>query len=665
MNYKANGTRTQFGINQYSNSKQAILVVIDDIIKTIDVDYTVDWQNNEVVFTSAPINNASVSVASWSFNGDGILDLDNFVADGSTVEFITNATWTEGATSVVLVNGNNLNYDLFQTDITYQSAYRVGIRFVSAPTDGSIINYMIQKSFYGDDSTQIQKTSIVKSETLVTDGSSLAYNLTNEIGFNQIYESNVIVRVGQTILRAPSAEYFTLADGELTYSLPQHKFAPYSFSPINLRVYLNGVLLLVGSEYIFDFATVSVELTASQYVEGGKLVVLVDTNAEYVLTYNTLELINTDSTSWPAGLDIEVISFYNHDVVDIQRKEDIITPAITLIPGTVDYFTFRNKERGLFVLDRVTVSDDYVWVIKNGQLLTHSIDWRLLEDRQTVEVKDVAQGDNISMIGYSPQFTNNQYSYMQFKDMLNRTHYKRLNKNKQTFIVNQLLQTDIGITVDNATVLDDPNPEGNLPGIIYINGERIEYFAKTGNVLSRLRRGTLGTGVPTAHSSGTSVLNIGISETIPYKDEFVVETFVATDSSNMLYVNYMPDVQPGTIDDGSTAYTEWFRSTIPDNFGQCNEVEVFVAGYRLKKKPYKLHDITIDPSSLGDVDHEAEFSVDGTSSSIRLTTPPPDDTKIVVIKKIGKMWNDLDTSLVDSTNNIANFIKAAPGVWPL
>ena len=132
----------------------------------------------------------------------------------------------------------------------------------------------------------------------------------------------------------------------------------------------------------------------------------------------------------------------------------------------------------MFVLDRATVSDDYIWVIKNGTLLTHSIDWRLLEDRQTVEVKNITAGDKISMIGYSPEFTNLQYSYMQFKDMLNRTHYKRLNKNKQTFIVNSLYQTDIGMTVDNASVLDDPNPEGNLPGIIYINGERIEYFAK-------------------------------------------------------------------------------------------------------------------------------------------------------------------------------------------
>lgn len=665
MNYKTNGTQTQFLITQYPNSKQAILVSVNNVIKTVDIDYTLDWQNNEIVFLTPPIAASNVAIASWSFNGEGILDLDYFVGDGSTVEFITKASWTTGVTSIVLVNGDNLNYDLFQSDTSYESAYRVGIRFVTPPPSGGIVNYIIQTPFYSDDSTKLQKTSIVKTEILITDGSSLSYNLSNVLGFNELYESNVIVRAGQTILRAPSAEYFTLTNNQLTYTLPQHKFALYSFAPENLRVYLNGVLLIVGSSYIFDFSSVTVELTESQYIENAKLVILIDTDAEYVLTYSTLEFINTDSTSWPAGVEVEVTSFYNHNVLDIQRKEDVITPSITLIPGTIDYFTFRNKERGLFVLDRVTVSDDYVWVVKNGTLLTHSIDWRLLEDRQTVEVKNITPGDKISMIGYSPEFSNPQYSYMQFKDMLNRTHYKRLNKNKQTFIVNSLYQTDIGMTVDNASVLDDPNPEGNLPGIIYINGERIEYFAKTGNVLSRLRRGTLGTGVPTVHSSGTTILNIGVSETIPYKDEFIVETFVATDSSNLLYLNYMPDVQSGTIDDGSTVYTDWFRDTVPANFGQCNEVEVFVAGYRLKKTPYKLHDITIDPSNLGDVDYEAEFSVDGTSSTIRLTTPAPDDTKIVVVKKIGKMWSDADTSLVDSTNNIANFIKAAPGIWPL
>jgi hypothetical protein len=454
-----------------------------------------------------------------------------------------------------------------------------------------------------------------------------------------------------------------LANNNLIYSLPQHKFAPYSFAPINLKVYLNGVQLIVGSEYIFDFSTVSVVLTSSKYIDNGKLIVVVDTDAEYKMTASTIQFVNT---VWPAGTEFEIVSFYNHDVMDIQRKLDTITSAISLTAGTVDYFTFRNKERGLFVLDRTTVSDDFIWVIKNGSLLTHSVDWKLLEDHRTIEVKDVLPNDKLSVIGYNPTAVTEQYSYMQFKDMLNRTHYKRLNKNKQTFIVNDLNQTDIGITVDNASVLDDPNPEGNLPGIVYINGERIEYFAKTGNVLSRLRRGTLGTGVPTVHRSGTDIINIGISETIPYKDELVIETFVSTDSSNVLHTNFVPEATPATIDDGSTVYTPWYRNTIPSNFGQCDQIEVFVAGYRLKKVPYKLHDITVHlESPEGDVQYESEFSVDGETSTVRLTTTPPDDTKIVVVKKIGKMWSDLDTSLVDSTNNIANFIKSAPGVWPL
>lgn len=661
-NYKANGTDSNFKITQYPNSKQAIAVLVDGIIKEVNSDYTIDWQNNEIILAAAPTIDQVVSVSSWGFNGQGVLDLDYFVGDGSTVEFITNASWTDGATSMVLVNGETINYDLFQTDITYDRAYRVGIRFVTPPPAGSIVNYLIQSPVYSDDSTLLSTTSVVKSETIVADGSTLTYSLSNNLGFNEIYENNVIVRVGQTILRGPSSEYFTLANNVLTYSLPQHKYAPYSFSPFNIRVYLNGVELIVGSEYIFDFGGVAVELTESKYIDGAKLVVMNNIDAEYGMTSNSI----TFNSSYTAGTEIEVTSFYNHDIVDIQRKEDTITSAISLTAGTVDYFTFKDKENGMFVLDRPTLSDDYVWVVKNGTLLAHSIDWKLLEDKQTLQVMNVSAADKISIIGYSPDVITNQYAYMQFKDMLNRTHYKRLNKNKQTFITNDLGQFDISITVDNGEVLDEPNPESNLPGVVYINGERIEYFSKNGNTISRLRRGTLGTGIPTIHNSGTLIINIGSAETIPYKDEFIVETFVATDSSNLLYLNYTPEAEIGTIDDGSTPYNGWYRDTIPDNYGQCNSVEVFVAGYRLKKTPFKLHDISIHGESPeGDVQYEAEFSVDGSSQTLRLTTPAPDDTKIVVVKKVGKIWNDFNTSLVESNNNIATFIKAAPGIWPL
>ena len=58
-------------------------------------------------------------------------------------------------------------------------------------------------------------------------------------------------------------------------------------------------------------------------------------------------------------------------------------------------------------------------------------------------------------------------------------------------------------------MLSNPNRNLNLPGIIEINGERIEYYQKNGNVLSQLRRGTLGTGVPTVHLTNNYVIDLG------------------------------------------------------------------------------------------------------------------------------------------------------------
>ena len=45
-----------------------------------------------------------------------------------------------------------------------------------------------------------------------------------------------------------------------------------------------------------------------------------------------------------------------------------------------------------------------------------------------------------------------------------------------------------------------PEKSTNTPGVLFINGERIEYFVKDGNSLQQLRRGTMGTGVKDIHS---------------------------------------------------------------------------------------------------------------------------------------------------------------------
>jgi hypothetical protein len=81
---------------------------------------------------------------------------------------------------------------------------------------------------------------------------------------------------------------------------------------------------------------------------------------------------------------------------------------------------------------------------------------------------------------------------------------------------------DTTIPVADATVLDNPNTVfgvGEVPGVVYINGERIEYSAVSGNNLLYCTRGTLGTSAK-AHTSGSTIVHSGPSTRIPTLEKF-------------------------------------------------------------------------------------------------------------------------------------------------
>jgi hypothetical protein len=305
---------------------------------------------------------------------------------------------------------------------------------------------------------------------------------------------------------------------------------------------------------------------------------------------------------------------------------------------------------------------------------------------------------------------------MQFKDMLNRDHYKRLSRFRETMLMQDLHYNDIEIIVEDDRVLNTPSGQTNQPGIIYINGERIEYFTKIGNVLSQLRRGTLGTGVKSVYPAGTKVQDIGATETIPYKDNIVVEQ-LTSDGTNKVYA--LTNIK--TFADPATISPTWYKNTIPADYGQSNELDVFVGGYdilgdwsanisyvigdlvmfgtytfrciiahtsgtsfyadydpnsvdnskwklfvpniRLKKQPYSVHNVNKHyESPEGDVLIEADFSVRGTKDNpvneVRLTNVLSQGTKFTVIKKTGKLWEDQGSSLAGSKNAVSKFILA-------
>ena len=215
---------------------------------------------------------------------------------------------------------------------------------------------------------------------------------------------------------------------------------------------------------------------------------------------------------------------------------------------------------------------------------------------------------------------------------------------------------DDEILVNDASQLSEPVPERNIPGMIEIEGERIEYLEKVGNTLSKLRRGAQGSPIGTVYQSGTRVANIGPQEDLPYTDTQERFDFYS-DGSTLL-------IGPLDFTPAKSSRTNWYRSSIPDTFGPCDTVEVFAGGRRLRKDPITVYNESLGASSPGaDTQLEAEFSVDGTNGSIRLTTAEPAGTRISVIKRTGKPFYDrgqtsatTGVTLLYNDNPVAKFI---------
>ena len=213
-----------------------------------------------------------------------------------------------------------------------------------------------------------------------------------------------------------------------------------------------------------------------------------------------------------------------------------------------------------------------------------------------------------------------------FKDMLNRTFYKRINKNATTELTQDIVDGDKTIVVKDGSILSTPDITANAPGVIFIDKERIEYFTKTNNRLGQLRRGTLGTGIK-AHGSGAEVVDASGTQTIPYADTVHTNTFTGDGSTQTFALSQTP--------------------------ASASELDIFIGGQRLL--------LTSEDGST------INYSVDGSTTAVTLSSVPASGTQIKILHKKGQVWytgadgNPADgKGLQASTNQQARFIANEP-----
>jgi hypothetical protein len=641
----ATGTDTEFAIGQNVLENQSIFVYVDNITKLFGTHYSIDYLSNTINFAVAPAIGELVEIFSIGIGGVGILDYQIYTADGETGLFSTNADYDRTSSVFVTVNGTPVDVGFRNSTDVIDAVGKALVVFGVIPTTGDVVKIVCLESASDVDSSGLSLVQ-VNTQTFYYEGSTRSFDLD---GFNKLVRGavlgSILVEANGILLKGPETEYAVYDGTNNTFILETTEIGG-NILPANLSVLINDELKSFIIDYTFNGTTKELTIIPTKLSVGDIIKIENDLKAEYNVDGNNV-IISSDfdfgfpgdstisDSTYPA---VNVTWFGEYPSLDIIQDENV--------GGKVQY-----------QLSRPPISVSYVWVYKNGQRLRQDKDFYVSLPRAVVYITvDSIPSDIIKIVNFSDNVFKLPSAYEIHKDMLNVYHYNRFSK-AECRLAKQLNYYDTSIEVNDASELSQPIASRNLPGIIFIDGERIEYMSKIENILSQLRRGAHGTSIAESYAVNTVVVDVGYSETIPY-NETQQRTDFTSDGSTLLIgpLDFVPTI--------GTRSSTWYRDTIPTTYGPCDQIEVFAAGRRLKKDPQSVY-VEDNGSSSPDADRtqEAEFSVDGASSQIRLTTALPAGTRVTVLRRQGKTWYTRGdataangVSLIDTETPIARFI---------
>ena len=257
-----------------------------------------------------------------------------------------------------------------------------------------------------------------------------------------------------------------------------------------------------------------------------------------------------------------------------------------------------NAERRV-VMSAPVANDYYIWVSIVGSdgttnTLVNGLDFVILEDNLTIQISDewsVTSSDTIQIISFkSPDYVANVLGYRMFKDMLGGTTYTRYSLENTTYLTQSLSSTDTEIYLADASVLTPPVVEENIPGVILINSERIEFYQIDGNVLKQITRGTLGTGVNDYITYGTQVFDQGTDQLFDTSETVDIQYFYTSTATNE-YQIYTVDTETSVPNSDDTISSKGI--VLDTTVELTDQVEVYLGGYLLSKDPVYKHDTAV------------------------------------------------------------------------
>jgi hypothetical protein len=614
---------------------------------------------NTIVVNTQP-SNALIGYSFVTAGADTIVD-SNYVgtevfsqSNTGTITLSSLLNIDEVLSVYVLLNGYQLSPSTDPENLTI-------LGYILSPTSSNNNRAMITVTGLGSNFYNLEawffNKEYPKFNTLHEDFFTIGSTATSELilnrapgGIEPVSEQVIVEKITSSTryrMLPPWASYYKIRNGLMTYAIDSKNSRPGVYNLNNVKVYLNGIELRPGYDFTVNTINETVTLIKPGIVTNDAIAITPIVDYDYIVKDRTLSLSTPVTTA-----TIKVTSFTDHDNMMIRTE--------------------RFKGDDSLVLSHPVLNENYVWVTVDSKPLTAGFDYIILEDMRTIELSEFVNvkltDDIVVVVINPPSYGTTILGYRIFKDMFGRQQFRRISEYFSTRLTQPLQYTDDQIVVEHGDHLLQPNPGRNLPGVIIVDSERIEYTAKDGNVLSGLRRSTLGTGPAKFSDIGTEVIDQSIRQIIPTVDYSLIQ-HIPSSNTTTYTISTVTNTATFVISTSTHAGNGITFSTLTNAIDQ---VEVYYGGRQLRKTSLKVHDKSRSYYTMSSVQVNGvttssyeilppEFTI--TTSTRQLTLNIAEElttgTRITIVKRVGEFWEDTSsTSLISSIGAQANFIRS-------
>jgi hypothetical protein len=644
-----NGTTSTTVINLDLSppSTSSVIVSYNSQYLTYGVDYSLDFAHDTLTLNQQT-STGILSITTVGVGGINLLGSAAVSVTGSFTSINSRHAYDTIGSIYVTVNGQTV-YANTSTSLHYS--------FIADTNNRGLVNIygmstgtnLVQAWFFGP---SYKAYSELKQQIINVDNTTSTFNLIQIPGVLGPFEEQTIVEVNGLRINPPDTTYYQVSNNQTSFVIhPNEISQPGIYSLSAIKVFRNGIQLNNSRDFLLEQPLNTILFNPNFLSNGDVLAIETYNNTDYSVDEKagTITLTNPVNN----GDLVNILTFTNGDASGIRTER------------------FYATEANFYTMQRPILNENYIWVSVAGKPLIKDVDYAVSANGYTVQISINYQynvGDIVLVTSINDTLADKTIGFKIFKDILGRTQFKRFSKTNSTSLARSLSITDTEIYVNNAGSLSTPNIAKNQPGVIFINSERIEFMTISGNVLSRIKRATLGTGANTVYSTGTTVVDMGIYETVPSLSKNLIQNIITTNTTtyNISAVNTSSNLISG---DGIN-----INPNITSKNGLADQVEVYYAGILLNKTSTTYH-----YSSLGfdtgdnnsDIVVPPEFTINYNTktgiASVELHLGPVSKAALVpgsrltIIQRTDKTWYTVgkQTSLLEETTPQAAFLQSS------